>query len=225
MFLCHEVSYCNFEKLKRKTYKKAALKTRNAQLLVVFLFVLMCISSSLWANFLYWMLSVYSQDKGGSRMLCVGLCFMWHTEKLKLFLWVNAPLVVSESQFWRTYLNSRCVSGWSKVQQNAVKCFVDNGQRSAESEDDGCDLVLQDGCEFQLTRGQLTTGRLLREVNSFFLWGRSLPRSLCTQPRLAPCLLGSCCQHWCVTPAQAASWGMLLLLLYIWWRNCQRKKV
>lgn len=61
------------------------------------------------------------------------------------------------------------MGGWSKVQQNAVKCFVDNGQRSAESEDDGCDLVLQDGCELQLTRGQLTTGRLFREVNSFFL--------------------------------------------------------
>lgn len=83
MFLCHAVSYCNFEKLKSKnTYKKAALKTRNAQLLVAFLFVLMCISSSLWANNLYWILSVYSQDKGGGRMLCVGVCFMWHTEKL-----------------------------------------------------------------------------------------------------------------------------------------------
>lgn len=30
------------------------------------------------------------------------------------------------------YLNSRCVGGWSKVQQNAVECFIDNGQGSAE---------------------------------------------------------------------------------------------
>lgn len=185
----------------------------------------MCISSSLWANFLYWMLSVSSQDKGGGRMLCVGLCFMWHTEKLKLFSLVNAPLVVSESQFWRIYLNSRCVGGWSKVQQNAVKCFVDNGQRSAESEEDGCDLILQDGCELQLTRGQPTTGRLLREVNSFSFVREEFALQPLRTATFSPCLLGGCCQHWCVTPMQAASWGMLLFLLYIWCRNCQRKKV
>lgn len=43
------------------------------------------------------------------------------------------------------------------------------------------EVTLQDGCESELTRGQPTTGRLLREVNSFsFVREEFTPQPLCT---------------------------------------------
>lgn len=63
------------------------------------------------------------------------------------------------------------MGGWSKVQQNAVKCFIGNGQV------DGCDLVLQDGCELKLSRGQPTPGRL-PTFSSMFDW-KLLPALMC----------------------------------------------
>lgn len=117
------------------------------------------------------------QDTGDGRMLHAA-CTSCDTQKIWgffFFFWVGALLTVSESQFWRTYLNSRSVGGMSKVQKKAVKCFTDNGQGSTEVWGSGS---LGRMVTLSWPEDSPVQGDLLGEVNCFLFVSEELALQL-----------------------------------------------